>query len=120
MTAFYFSTDNNIPVVPNPFISNLNATSILLKWSPPFLWKGISIDYFNIFVTKESGLTEVHRVDTNFSDTVVNFNITADRFQGVQACSDIRFTISANSSDSEHAQLESYTVNGGYIPSMNN
>lgn len=94
---YYFS---DVPVIPNPSITNPDGMTILLVWSPPFLWHGSSIEYFNISVTNSIGNSTIYyRVNTSFSDAVVSFEVVANESQKIQICEELKFVISAVSSD---------------------
>ena len=61
------------PVLPNPMVSVENPTTLLLKWSPPFLWPGYHIDYFIVStINKTDGhLIVIDRINTTFNDVAV-------------------------------------------------
>lgn len=105
-------------MIPNPSITNPDAMTILLMWSPPFLWRGSSIEYFNISVTNSHGHQIYYHVNASFSDAVVFFEVVANESQNMQTCDELRFAISAISTDL--TTLESYVITGGYIPSNHN
>ena len=58
----------------NPFIMNPSASSILLKWSPPFLWPGCSIHHYNISIDWSGERTKFYYVNFTYSDAVVSFS----------------------------------------------
>ena len=102
------------PITPNPSTENSNATSILLKWSPPFLWPGYSIDYYNISITNNGSITYSHALNATFKDVLVSF-LTFAEDSDIQSCHVLKILLSAVSSDAE--DLTTYHVNGGFIPS---
>ena len=61
----------------SPYIINDSTHDQLsLLWSPPFLWPGERIDYFNVsFMNKSDGSIEYYKVDSVFSDQVVNLTV---------------------------------------------
>ena len=91
-----------------------------MKWSPPFLWPGHSIQYYNISIINDRRITYSHSINAIFSDTVVSFtNVAEDA--NIESCNTLEFVISAVNSDSDtESDLEDLTtfrVYGGYIPS---
>ena len=88
--------------------------SILLKWSSPFLWPGYSIDYYNISVTNGGLTTYSHLINATFTDVLVAFMITADE-TNTESCHVMDILLSAISSDTN--DLDTFRVNGGFIPS---
>ena len=103
------------PLAQNPVIENPNASSILLKWSPPYLWPGSSIDYYIISI---SGTTKTyHLVNASFDDTIATFLETADNPDGIQSCNKLTFSVSAVTHRNS-CKLASFTVIGGYLPRM--
>ena len=101
------------PISPNPLLEAKSATRLVVKWSPPFLWPGHSIEYYNISVTNPSNVnTTYHRVNTTYSDALVSFPFSS---QVNQNCMEFLFVISAvkKQSDSEE-DLEDISVVGGF------
>jgi hypothetical protein len=107
------------PVYPNPSLSNINATFILLKWSPPFLWpSGSSIAYYNISVTNVNGESDFYRVNTTFSDAVVSFSLVSNQSQSIEFCDPLTFVITPiTDSEDNDTPLKSFVAIGGFIPS---
>ena len=109
------------PLMQNPFIMNPNATSILLKWSPPFLWPGRSIDNYiiNLISINNSQVkNDMFYVNATFSDAVVSFLKVSDNPTEILSCNEILFGISAVTDDNgTDSELSSFTVVGGYLPS---
>ena len=95
------------PILPNPSLMN-NASHFTLMWSPPFLWPGHRIQYYNISVTKfnkTDGSMKHHRVDTSFSDSLVAFSVHSLNTLSMLSCIGIVFSISAiDGSSSEQMQ----------------
>ena len=102
------------PVVPNPSITNPNASSVLLKFSPPFLWSGYSIDHYNVSVMNNSGHSTHYRINTTFNDPVVSFILVADQ-PIIQTCNELKLSVTPIGSD--QVKLKPFTAVGGYIPS---
>ena len=115
LQSIKFEFFSDPPISPNPSTENLNATCILLKWSPPFLWPGYSIDYYNISIMN-NGSTYSHTRNATFNDALVSFMIYAeDNDMHVQSCHVLEILLSAVSSDAE--RLTAFDVYGGFIPS---
>ena len=102
------------PISPNPSIANPTADSITIKWSPPFLWPGVPIEYYVVDITNTKGQNTHHPVNTTFSDAALSFTAFADDHEMIEACDDLYFSISAVGSNQEN--LPNFTVIGGYIP----
>ena len=94
------------PILSNPSLTN-NATHFTLMWSPPFLWPGHRIQYYNISITnKTDGSMKHHRVDTSFCDSLVAFSIRSLNTPSMLSCMEIVFSISAfDGSSSEQIQI---------------
>jgi hypothetical protein len=96
---------------------NPNKSSILLKWSPPFLWAGSVIDHFHVSIIGAAESDKMfYRVNTTFLDAIVSFLKTSDHPTEIWHCSEILFDISAVTDNG--TELASFTVVGGYLPSM--
>ena len=104
------------PISPNPSAENPNATSILLKWSPPFLWPGYSIDYYSISVSNSTSGHIIHSQlrNSSFNDALLLLMIFAED-RNIQSCHTLEILLSATSNDMENLMM--FPVNGGYIPS---
>ena len=101
------------PIDPNPLVIIENLTSILLEWSPPFLWPGQVIKYYAIFVTNKSddSLIKQERVTSSFDDVIVTLKVIIDEDQK-QECNEVIIEISAvNNSDN---QLQTFNRAVGY------
>ena len=105
------------PLVQNPLILNPNASSILLKWSPPFLWPGLSINYYNISINIPVKNEVFYDVNATFSDVVVSFLKVSDNTTETQSCNEMLFSISAITYNGTDSELPSFNVVGGYIQS---
>ena len=95
---------------------NPNKSSILLKWSPPFLWPGSVIDHYLISTVGAAKM--IYRVNATFRDAIVSFLKTSDHPTEILHCSEIRFDISAVTDYDNGTELASFTVIGGYLPSI--
>ena len=63
-------------------------------WSPPFLWPGRAIQYFNVSITNKSdGSVTYHETNNNFGDRVVSF--TKDIQEESLMCTEMTVNISA-------------------------
>ena len=104
----------------NPSIVNPNASSILVKWSPPYLWPGHSIDHYIISIIGGMGKSKsIHRVNTTFYDAVVTFLEVSDNPE-IWNCKELQFVISAitdNGTCTDHG-LPTFTAVGGYLPGI--
>lgn len=98
----------------NPYFEYPNASSIILKWSPPYLWPAQAIDYYNISVFESYNNVLRDRVDTTFSEAVVSWQ-PAEKIKETQTCTPLTFVITAVSSDSD---LVPVSITGGYLTSM--
>ena len=102
------------PLPQNPYIENVNASTVLFKWSPPYLWLGHSIEYYEISI----GGTTVQWMNATFKDTLVSYLKTADDPNDIQSCNELIFSVSAVSDiDRYHIKLRSFNAVGGYLPS---
>lgn len=105
------------PLLQNPTISNLNSSSVLLKWSPPFLWPGHLINHYNISVSNTTGSDKMfYRVNSTLHDAIVSFLKTSDSPAENFHCNGMIFEITAVSESGSN--LESFVVTGGYLPSQ--
>ena len=121
-----------LPLSSNPSIENPTASTFLLKWSPPYLWPGRSIDHYKIAVSKTDGSGNILRnmrnfvINATFSDTIVTFAIDVNQSAGarheLQLRSVFLFGISAVSYDSVNndiSELVPFFIVGGYLPGNN-
>ena len=93
-------------LISNPFITIL-PTSIILEWSPPYLWTGHHIQYYNISITNATdGKVTYDRINATFSNSVVTHNISHQD----QKCTEFVFGISAVTTAGEI--LKTYEVMG--------
>ena len=95
-------------------MSYLNVT-----WSPPFLWPGHAIQYFNVSITyKSDGNVTYHQINSDFEDRVVCF---AKEIQEESLmCSEITVNISAISAyrySTLHPPLQMFSVTRRVLPS---
>ena len=84
------------PVTPNPVVVIQSPTSLVLKWSPPFLWPGYHIDYFVISTinTTDDHIITIDRINTTSNDVILTLNKSLNGKQ-VQECNEFLFSISA-------------------------
>ena len=100
-------------MTPNPLIVTL-PESIILKWSPPYLWTGHRISHYNISTTNTTdGAVIYSHIGATFNDPIVTHNINRQD----QECTEFIFGISAVSTTGE--VLETYEVMGGYQQGYN-
>ena len=106
------------PLSPNPLLE-INASHINLTWSPPFLWPGHAIQYFNISITNKSdGSVTYHETNSNFGDRVVSF--TKDIQEESLMCTEMTVNISAISNYSYSTlqqPLQMFNVTHRVLPS---
>lgn len=101
------------PLPQNPYIENVNASTILFRWSAPYLWPGYSIECYKISING----TTVKWINATVNDLVVSYLKTADGPNDIQSCNELTFSISATSNiDGYHSELRSFTAVGGYLP----
>ena len=63
----------DLPISPNPNLVKDNATHVTLKWSPPFLWPGQRIDYYNVsFINTTDGNISYYRVNTSYTSSLAS------------------------------------------------
>ena len=96
---------------PNPSLER-NTTHLTLLWSPPFLWPGNRIQYYNItFTNRSTGSISYSRMNSTYNDQIVTF---AREIQ-IQICSstELKICISAISSVE---LLESFCVADRLLP----
>lgn len=106
-------------LLQNPFIMNPNKSSILLKWSPPFLWPGSVIDHYLISTVGAAESDKMfYRVNATFRDAIISFLKTSDHPTEILHCSEILFDISAITDHDNGTELASFTIVGGYLPSI--
>ena len=73
-----------------------NSTIFLLEWSPPFLWPGYHIEYFNVIVTNQKNDRVVHHttVNASFDDIIVSLIIELDAYShDLSTCTEFLFTV---------------------------
>ena len=81
------------PLPSNPLLSN-NSTHVILTWSPPFLWPGQAIQYYNVSITNTSdGITTYHKINSMFNDVTVTY--TRQMPSEIFICTEIIFGVSA-------------------------
>ena len=90
----YIPTDS--PVQPNPSFSFINATTVRLLWSPPFLWSNYSLVIFNEY-NIHLGTMNIGTLPATTTDSIVKFDYTL-RGDFIQ-CSEINITLSAVSDE---------------------
>ena len=87
------------PLSRNPDIVK-NNTHVGVRWSPPFLWPGQAIEYYNVsLMIEKDGSVYSQRVNSTFSDPLVSYiqQMSGERL----SCTSFTFYITAiNSSGS--------------------
>lgn len=97
----------DLPISSNPSIEK-NSTHLSLFWSPPFLWPGQRIDYYNIsFINKSDSSIAYYTVNSTFRDRVVKFTRMIHENDIMCKRTEIEFFISA------------FNVSGYPLPSFN-
>ena len=107
------------PLSQNLSIVNPNSSSILVKWSPPFLWPGHSINHYIISIGGTGESRSIHYVNATFDDAVVTFLEVSDNSE-IWNCNELQIAISAITDNSDSTELPTFTVIGGYLPGMCN
>ena len=94
----------------------MNTTHLTLLWSPPFLWPGERINYYNVFFTTkgECAHTE-YRQKSNYSDQIVSLTVNHNE---AQMCTEFELFVSAIDTDSSVLQV--FNVTGLIMPSSKN
>lgn len=84
------------PISPNPSFVR-NATHLSLILSPPFLWPGHRIDFYNISVTQgTNGNTDYYNMNSTYDAKMVTFTLDiSEPHQSMISCSNITFNIVA-------------------------
>ena len=84
------------PLLSNPTISK-NATHVTLMWSPPFLWPGHRIQYYNISMTNKSNgsiFTAHYTVDISITNPIVTVSFPMSWNRNILYCMGITCSIS--------------------------
>ena len=100
--------------MPNPVVVIQSPTSLVLKWSPPFLWPGYHSDYFVVSTINKTDdhLITVDRLNATVNDVVLTLNKSLND-EHVQDCNEFLFSLSAfNDIYGMHPQT--FNVTGGY------
>ena len=102
------------PIDPNPLVTIENLTSILLEWSPPFLWPGQVIKHYAIFVTNKSdgSLIKQERVISSFDDAIVTLKVIIIAEHQKQECNE--FIIKIFAINYSNKQLQAFNKTVGY------
>ena len=112
----FFMIDSPLP--QNPLLE-FNRSYINLTWSPPFLWPGHAIEYFNVSITNESdGSVTYHRINNTFNDSVVSYG--KEMQEEPLMCTDITLNISAISAynySTLQQPNQMYSVSAKILPS---
>ena len=81
------------PLTTNPSLSK-NSTHVLLTWSPPFLWPGHAIQYYNVsFMNKTDGSVTYRTVHSAYSDGTVMYSRQIPT--EILSCTQVTFGVSA-------------------------
>ena len=109
-----------VPLLPNPLleINTSHNNIITLTWSPPFLWPGRAIRYFNVsFTNKGDDSVTYHRINNSFGNRV--FSVMETIPEEPLMCTEIIVNISAisNYSFSTVKQtLQIFSVTDNILP----
>ena len=86
-----------MPITPNPYIED-QSSAIILKWSPPYLWPGHRVAYYNITTKNLRDSTMMlDWINATYNDNLVSISKQKE-------CGEIAFEISAISNDNETLQ----------------
>ena len=105
--------------MPNPNVDILSPTSLLLKWSPPFLWPGHHIDYFIVSTINKTDehliMNDTVNATMTLNDVIFTLNksLLNDEHVHVQDCNEFTFSISAYS-DYYGMLPQTFNVTGGF------
>ena len=98
------------PLSQNPSLTQKNSTALLVQWSPPYLWPGYSIHFYNISIqNRDNDHVFYHQINAEFDDKIVDFTFIQEQQNN---CSEFTFGISAISTDSR--ELSTAYVTGGF------
>lgn len=101
------------PISPNPKLIR-NTTRLTLMWSPPFLWPGHRIEYYNVsFISSERLERAYHRIQDNssYENKIVSFTVdTGKAHQNELSCTNIMFIISAFEKLHAYPSLQTFNV----------
>ena len=103
------------PVSPNPSISK-NDTHLILLWSPPFLWPGQRIQYYNItLIIDDDGSIAHHMVvNTTLTNPLIEIlfppRLSSLQFNAQNTPSCITFAISPVSDGSASQLVQTINI----------
>lgn len=67
------------PISPNPKTVSENSTHHTLSWSPPFLWPGHRIGFYNVVLValKDGRIdsTNIYRVNSSYTSAIVTITV---------------------------------------------
>ena len=103
-------------MTPDPSLIVENATTLLVQWSPPFLWPGYHIDYFNVSVKQRStnNVLMFDVLNATFDELIVSYyHVRNTSEQDASECNELLFEVSSHaSSNSSHPQT--YSISGAF------
>ena len=112
--TIYFLHDAVSPITPNPSVTIENSTTMLVEWSPPFLWPGQAIEYYTVSVSDENNglLIAQKKVNSAYDDVIVSLEVSIDEHQR-QECNLYILTLSAMNISNE--LLQTFNTTKGFL-----
>ena len=105
--AFHMSLHTGSPLSNNLMLLKNNGY-VEVQWSPPFLWPGRAIEYYNVSLVLESdGSVYSERINSTFSDPLVSY--TQPVSSESLSCASFTFYITAINSSGSAFQTFSIT-----------
>ena len=105
-------------MTPNPSVILENATTLLVQWSPPFLWPGYRINYFNVSVRDKRLSTDnvlmFDVLNATFDELIVShYHVRNTSEQDASECNELLFEVSSYTS-SNSSLPQTYSVPGAF------
>ena len=98
------------PLSQNPMFEEQNGTTLIAKWSPPFLWPGYRIAHYTLSVRNhDTNAITFHTRNASFDDVIVSFELSEEQNQN---CTEYMVGISAITESG--MELNTQYINGGY------
>jgi hypothetical protein len=117
---------NNIisesPIFPNPSISIQSDCTLLLQWSPPFLWPSHHIQSYNITVANMSNDTRIDldMLNATSNDAIVSYYVYPQDLRNIrsQTCHDTGLLFGVMAINEYGEVLSTFYVEGQHPASM--
>ena len=100
------------PIFPNPSISTQSDCTLLLQWSPPFLWPGHRIKHYDITVANMSNDSSIDldMLNATFNDAIVSYIYPIHYIQSQKCHTQLLFGVTATNIYAK--TLSTYYVEG--------